>query len=88
VSRTNHLAPRYAFSSIPPLPRPSYVKIFSSTPYSQTPLASFPPLMSATMFHTIIVKIKCIYCALLVKIKIIYKMHGTYVKLNMLLLFV
>jgi len=27
VSSTNHLAPRYAISSIPPLPRPSYVQI-------------------------------------------------------------
>ena len=49
---TGHLAPRYAVSSIPPLPRPSYVQIFSSTPYSQTPSASFPPAMSATKFHT------------------------------------
>ena len=31
VRSTNHLAPRYAISSIPPLPRPSYVQIFSST---------------------------------------------------------
>ena len=41
VRSTNHLAPRYAISSIPPLPRPSSVQIFSSTPYSQTPSASF-----------------------------------------------
>jgi hypothetical protein len=34
------------------LPRPSYVKIFSSTPYSQTPSAYFPPSISATLFHT------------------------------------
>ena len=34
VRITNHLAPRYAISSIPPLPRPSYVQIFSSTPCS------------------------------------------------------
>jgi len=27
---TNHLAPRYAISSIPPLPRPSSVQIFST----------------------------------------------------------
>ena len=27
VSSTNHLAPRYAVSPIPPLPRPSYVQI-------------------------------------------------------------
>ena len=46
VKSTNHLAPRYAISSIPPLPRPSSVQIFSSTPCSQTPSASFPPAMS------------------------------------------
>ena len=45
VSSTNHLAPRYAVSSNPPLPRPSYVQIFSSTPCSETPSASFPPAM-------------------------------------------
>ena len=43
VSSTNHLAPRYAISSIPPLRRHSSVRIFSSTPCSQTPSASFPP---------------------------------------------
>ena len=48
VSSTNHLAPRYAITSIPPLPRPSKVQIFSSTPYSQTPSVSFPPAMSTT----------------------------------------
>ena len=52
VSSTNHLAPHYAISSIPPLPRPSSVQIFSSTPCSQTPLASFPPAISTTKFHT------------------------------------
>ena len=52
VRSTNHLAPRYAVSSIPPLPRPSYVQIFSSTPCSQTPSAFFPPAMSTTKFHT------------------------------------
>jgi len=52
VSSTNHLAPRYAVSTIPPLPRPSWVQIFSSAPCSQTPLASFPPAMLATKFHT------------------------------------
>jgi len=46
MSSTNHLAPRYAFSSSPPLPLHSYVQIFSSTPCSQT------PSMSATKFHT------------------------------------
>ena len=45
---TDHLAPRYAVSSIPPLPCPSLVQIFSSTPCSQTPSATFPPAMSAT----------------------------------------
>ena len=43
VRKTNHLAPRYAISSNPPLPRPSAVQIFSSTPCSETPSASFPP---------------------------------------------
>ena len=52
VMNTNHLAPRYAISSIPPLPHPSSVQIFSSTPCSQTPSASFPPAISATKFHT------------------------------------
>ena len=52
VRSTNHLAPRYAISSIPPLPRPSCFQIFSSTPCSQTPSASFPPAMSVTKFHT------------------------------------
>ena len=52
VSSTNQLAPRYAISSIPPLPRPSSVQIFSSTPCFQTTSASFPPAMSATKFHT------------------------------------
>ena len=52
VSSTNLLAPRYAISSIPRLSRPSWVQIFSSTPCSQTPSASFPPAMSATKFHT------------------------------------
>ena len=52
VRSTNHLAPRYAISSIPPLPHPSSVQIFSSTPCSQTPSTSFPAAMSATKFHT------------------------------------
>ena len=52
VGSTNQLAPRYAISSIPPLPRPSSVHIFSSTPCSQTPSASFPPAVSRTKFHT------------------------------------
>ena len=52
VRSTNHLAARYAISSIPPLPRPSSVQIFSSLPCSQTPSASFPPAMSTTKFHT------------------------------------
>ena len=52
VRSTNHLAPRYAISTIPPLPFPSSVQIFSSTPCSQTPSASFPPAMSTTKLHT------------------------------------
>ena len=47
-----YFAPHYAISSIPPLPHPSLVRIFSSTPYSQTPSASFPPSMSGIKFHT------------------------------------
>ena len=47
VSSTTHLAPRYAIPTIP-----SSVQIFSSTPCSQTPLASFPPAISAIKFHT------------------------------------
>ena len=38
----SHLAPRYAISSIPPLPCPSSVQIFSSTPCSQTPSLNGP----------------------------------------------
>ena len=52
VRSTDHLAPRYAISSIPPLSRHSYVQIFSSAPCSKTPSASFPSAMSATKFHT------------------------------------
>ena len=52
VRNTDLLAPRDAISSIPPLPRHSSVQIFFSTPYSQTPSASFPPAMSVTKFHT------------------------------------
>ena len=52
VSSTNHLTPWYAISSIPPLHRPSLVQVFSSTQSSQTLLASFPPAMSTTKFHT------------------------------------
>ena len=52
VRSTNDLAPRYAVSSIPPLPRRFSVQIFSSTPCSQTPSASFPAAKSATEFHT------------------------------------
>ena len=52
VRSTNHLAPRYANSSTPPLPRPSSVQIFSLTPYSHTHSVSFPPAVSTTKFHT------------------------------------
>ena len=52
VSSTDHLAPRYAISSIPPLPRPSQFQIFSSAPWSQIPSASLPPAISTTKFHT------------------------------------
>ena len=38
----------YAMSSILPLPRPSLVQIFSSTPCSQTLSASFPPAIETT----------------------------------------
>ena len=53
VRGTNHLAPRYAISSIPPLPRPSSVQIFSSTTYSQTPSASFLPQCQRPSLTTI-----------------------------------
>jgi len=43
---------RYAVSACPPLPRPSLVQIFSSTPYSQTHSASFLSAMSSTKFHS------------------------------------
>ena len=43
VRSTNHLAPRYAVSSIPPLPRPSYVQIFSSTPATNRSKVHFTP---------------------------------------------
>ena len=52
VRNTSHFAPRYAISSTPPLPRPSYIQIFSSTPCSQTPSSSFTPAVSTTKFHT------------------------------------
>src|SRR5215475_12516380 len=35
-----------------PSPRPSWVQILSSAPYSQTPSAFVPPSTSATKFHT------------------------------------
>ena len=52
VRSISHLAPRYAISSIPPLPRPSKVQIFYSAPCSQTPSASFPLAISTTKPHT------------------------------------
>ena len=52
VRSTNHLAPRYAVSSIPPLPLPSYVQIFSLTPCSEITSPSFPPAMSTTKLQT------------------------------------
>jgi len=54
VSSTNHLAPCYAVS-IPPLPCLSSVQIFSSTPCSQTPSASFPPTLSAVQIIQLLV---------------------------------
>ena len=52
VRSTSHLAHLYVISSIPPLPRPSWVQIISSTPCSETPSASFPAAVSTTKFHT------------------------------------
>jgi len=57
VRSTNHLAPRYAISSIPPLPRLASGQIFSSTPCSQTPSASFthahyPAVIQACQIQT------------------------------------
>src|SRR5215470_5966792 len=42
VRSTDHSAPRYAAFSIPLSPRPSYVQILPSTPYSQTSSACVP----------------------------------------------
>src|SRR5215469_3245722 len=52
VSSKDPQAPHYVIFSIPLLPRPSWAQILSSTPYSQTPSAYYPPSMSATKFHT------------------------------------
>jgi len=62
---TNHLAPRCAISSIPPLPLHSSVQIFSSKPCSQTPSASIPPAMSATTFHTHFVQLEYVIIKIL-----------------------
>ena len=53
VSSTNHLAPRYAISSIPQLPRRSYVQIFSSTPCSVLKHSQLPflPQCQRTSFN-------------------------------------
>jgi hypothetical protein len=48
----SHSDPHYVVLTIPLLSRPPEVQIFSSTPYSQTPLAYVPPSMWATKFHT------------------------------------
>ena len=44
VNSTDHLAPCYAIFSISPLPLPSSVQIFSSTPCFETPSVSFPQI--------------------------------------------
>ena len=51
VRSTNHLAPRYAISSIPPLPLPSSVQIFSSTPCSVLRHPQLPFLPQCLALH-------------------------------------
>ena len=53
VRSSNHLAPRYAISSIPPLPRPSSVQIFSSTPCSVVKHSQLPflPQSITTVYY-------------------------------------
>ena len=53
VSSTNHLAPRFAISSIPPLPLNSYVQIFSSTPVHTHPQLLFLPQCQGPSFTPI-----------------------------------
>jgi hypothetical protein len=49
---TDHSATLNVFFTIPLLPRPSYVQISSSAPYSRTPSICFPPSVFETKFHT------------------------------------
>ena len=52
VSSTDHDVSRKVVFSIPLSPRPSEAQTPSSSPYSQTPSAYFPPSMSVTKFYT------------------------------------
>ena len=52
VMSIDHYAPLYVVFSTTLLSCPSYVQIFSSVPYSQTPLAYIPPSICTTKFHT------------------------------------
>jgi hypothetical protein len=51
VSSTNHLAPRYAISSIPPLPRPSSVQIYKMIICAFNMLQILSNLLKCNLWH-------------------------------------